>query len=71
MCAAPNIIAGDDGIFYITAIADDKERYLDSGLSDEGAWLAVYELDSRTDTVRSCEARLDFEYHWNTTYTGG
>ena len=71
MCAAPNILAGDDGIFYITAIADDKERYLDSGLSDEGPWLAVYELDSKTDTVRACEERLDFEYHWNTTYTAG
>ncbi len=71
MCAAPNIIAGDGGMFYVAITADDKEKYLDAGLNDEGAWLAIYELDSKTDTVRESKLLADYEYGWPEYYTGG
>ena len=50
----PNILKGDNGMIYVTIIADDKDAYLGSyngsGFSREAAWLNVYEIDTNTDT---------------------
>jgi len=50
----PNILKGDNGMIYVTIIADDKDAYLGSyngsTFTREAAWLNVYEIDTNTDT---------------------
>jgi len=50
----PNVLKGDNGMIYVTIIADDKDAYLGSyngnGFDCEAALLNVYEIDTTTDT---------------------
>ena len=43
----PNVLRGENGKLYVTALADDKERPWGRG----GAWLRIYEVDTSTDEV--------------------
>ncbi len=55
----PNVINAGDGKVYVTIICDDKDRYMSTMGTDEftnGVWLAVYEIDTATDTVTAPEA---------------
>ena len=65
---APNVLAGEDGMIYITTFSDDKDTYYGSYNADtitferEAAFLAVYEFDTKTDTlVNSDIAVVDFK----------
>ncbi|MBR7032073.1 MAG: S-layer homology domain-containing protein [Clostridia bacterium] len=52
----PNVLYGGNGKVYVTVICDNKDRYMGSiGTSDfrNGIWLAVYEIDTATDEVKS------------------
>ncbi len=61
----PNILKGDNGMIYVTIIADDKDAYLGSyngsGFTREAAWLTVYEIDTNTDTCTAQDhASIDY-----------
>ena len=47
----PNVLAGEDGMIYVTAISDDKETYWYSSYAREGAFLQVYEYNEITGDV--------------------
>ena len=55
---APNVLAGNDGMLYVTTFSDDKDTYYGSldrtqnpPFTKEGAFLTVYEFDTKTDTL--------------------
>ncbi len=62
----PNVLSGDNGMIYVTIIAEDKDAYLGSyngnGFDREATWLNIYEIDTNTDTcIAESEAIIDFE----------
>ena len=54
---APNVLAGEDGIIYITTFSEDKDTYYGSydnvaeKFHREAAFLGVYEFDTKTDKL--------------------
>ncbi len=57
---APDVLAGEDGMIYVSTFSDDKETYygslVDGGtpsahFTAEAAFLTVYEFDTKTDTL--------------------
>ncbi|MBQ8524756.1 MAG: S-layer homology domain-containing protein [Clostridia bacterium] len=61
----PNVLKGDNGMIYVTIIAEDQDSYLGSyngnGFDREATWLNVYEIDTNTDTcVYEKEVIWDF-----------
>ncbi|MBR4933272.1 MAG: S-layer homology domain-containing protein, partial [Clostridia bacterium] len=57
---APNVLAGEDGMIYVTTFSDDKDTYygsvVDQGtpsahFTAEAAFLKVYEFDTKNDTL--------------------
>ena len=55
---APDVLAGEDGMIYVTTFSDDKDSYYGSldrtqnpPFTREAAFLTVYEFDTKTDTL--------------------
>ncbi len=47
----PNVLAGEDGMIYVTTYAIDPETYLGSDLVDYAAFLGIHEFDTKTNTI--------------------
>lgn len=66
----PNIIQGEGDTVYVTILADDKDRRY-SGEYCNGSWLAVYKLDTSTDTVTIPGGIQKYRHTTSPTYDHG